>query len=128
HPSLQRRLVPALRKALPGVQWIVTTHAPLVLSSFDRNEIIALDRSEPSGVRELDRQILGWTTDEVINWLMGTEATSAALDEHMAEAEAVPSGAADRSLAELLEQSPEANAEEARHRIERLVSRLEGLT
>ena len=49
HPSLQRRLVPALRKALPGVQWIVTTHAPLVLSSFDRNEIIALDRSEPSG-------------------------------------------------------------------------------
>jgi WD40 repeat protein/GTPase SAR1 family protein len=127
HPSLQRRLVPALRKALPGVQWIVTTHAPLVLSSFDRNEIIALDRSEPSGVRELDRQILGWTTDEVINWLMGTEATSAALDEHMAEAEAAPGSAADRSLAELLSQSPEANEEEARHRIDRLVSRLDRL-
>ena len=98
-----------------------------MLSSFDRNEIIALDRSEPSGVRELDRQILGWTTDDVINWLMGAEATSAALDEHMAEAERSPGGAADRSLAELLAQSPDANEEAAGQSIDRLVSRLDKL-
>jgi len=127
HPSLQRRLVPALRQALPGVQWIVTTHAPLVLSSFDRHEIIALDRSEPSGVRQLDRQILGWTADDVITWLMGADATSAALDEQMAAAEHAPGGAADRALAELLTQSPETNAEEAAQRIDRLVSRLDRL-
>jgi len=127
HPSLQRRLVPALRQALPGVQWIVTTHAPLVLASFDRHEIIALDRSEPSGVRELDRQILGWTADDVITWLMGSEASSAALDEPMAEAERLSGGATDRALAELLAQSPETNAEEAGQRLDRLVSRLDRL-
>ncbi len=127
HPSLQRRLVPALRKALPRVQWIVTTHSPLVLSSFDRNEIIALDRREPSGVRELDRQILGWTTDAVINWLMGAESTSAALDDQIAEAEQYPDGSADRSLAELLEQSPDASEEEAQQRVEQLASRLDRL-
>src|SRR5262249_43752081 len=36
HPGLQRVLVPRLREAMPHVQWIVTTHSPLVLASFDR--------------------------------------------------------------------------------------------
>lgn len=58
---------------------------------------------------------------------MGSEATSAALDEHMADAERSPGAAADRSLAELLAQSPEANEAEARQRIDRLVSRLDRL-
>ena len=33
HPKLQRTLVPRLREKLPGVQWIVTTHSPLVLAA-----------------------------------------------------------------------------------------------
>ena len=40
HPSLQRALIPRLRKVFPKVQWIVTTHSPLVLANFDVNEII----------------------------------------------------------------------------------------
>ena len=109
HPSLQRVLVPRLRKALPEVQWIVTTHSPLVLSSFDKSELVLLDVKAPGGVRLLDRQILGFTMDEVYEWLMGTEPQSAALD----DIEGEPHDAEAR-LARILAQSPTVSEEKAR--------------
>ncbi|MEP7123269.1 MAG: AAA family ATPase, partial [Byssovorax sp.] len=108
HPSLQRVLVPRLRKALPEVQWIVTTHSPLVLSSFDKSELVLLDANEPGGKRVIDRQILGFTMDEVYEWLMGTEPHSAALD----DLEGDPQDA-DARLALLLAQSPDVSEENA---------------
>jgi hypothetical protein len=42
HPTWQRRIVPLLRAAFPKLQFIVTTHSPLVLTGFDREEIISL--------------------------------------------------------------------------------------
>lgn len=109
HPSLQRVLVPRLRKALPEVQWIVTTHSPLVLSSFDKSELVLLDVKAPGGVRLLDRQILGFTMDEVYEWLMGTEPQSAVLD----EIEGEPRDTEAR-LARILAQSPTVSEEKAR--------------
>jgi len=103
HPSLQRVLVPRLRSALPDVQWIVTTHSPLVLSSFDRRELILLDAQREGGVRTLDRQILGWSMDEVYSWLMETDPHSAALEERPM----------DRDLALVLAQSPEVSEQKA---------------
>jgi AAA domain, putative AbiEii toxin, Type IV TA system/AAA ATPase domain len=108
HPSLQRVLVPRLRKALPEVQWIVTTHSPLVLSSFDKSELVLLDVNAPGGIRQLDRQILGFTMDEVYEWLMGTEPQSAALD----DLEGDPRNAEAR-LARILAQSPTVSEEKA---------------
>lgn len=119
HPALQRSLVPALREALPGVQWVVTTHSPLVLSCFDRHEIIALDRDAPGGVRALDRQILGFSADEVYQWLMGTQPRGGQIE---AVAEREPARAA-----ELLAQSEEIDEEQARaklHRRRELLSKL----
>lgn len=109
HPSLQRVLVPRLRKALPNVQWIVTTHSPLVLSSFDKSELVLLDVDAPGGKRLLDRQILGFTMDEVYEWLMGTEPQSAALDDPEGE----PRDAEAR-LARILAQSPTVSEEKAK--------------
>ena len=118
HPSLQRMLVPRLRKALPRVQWVVTTHSPLVLSSFDTAEIVALDRDEPGGVRFLDRQILGFTTDQIYEWLMGTPPTSAAIEQELDGKE--PSAPhSDEELEELLMMSPDVSAEEAKKRSSR---------
>lgn len=79
HPRLQRELVPALREALPKVQWVVTTHSPLVLACFDRHEIVALDREAEGGVQRLDRQILGFSADEIYRWLMDTEPHTSVL-------------------------------------------------
>ncbi|MBM3734816.1 MAG: hypothetical protein FJW39_03445 [Acidobacteria bacterium] len=121
HPSLQRSLVPRLRAALPRVQWIVTTHSPLVLANFDSSEIIALDRSAEGGIRKLDRQIMGFTTDQIYEWLMGTEPTGAALENQVDAPESD-----DSEIAEMLLMSPRSNAEDAKQRYQKLRSRLSG--
>ena len=42
HPTWQRQIVSLLRRAFPRLQFVVTTHSPLVLGAFDRSEIIRL--------------------------------------------------------------------------------------
>jgi hypothetical protein len=42
HPTWQRRIVPILKRVFPELQFIVTTHSPLVLSGFESDEIIPL--------------------------------------------------------------------------------------
>ncbi len=108
HASLQRSIIPRLRQALPNVQFIVTSHSPLILSSFDRNELVLLDRDEPDGVRTLDRQILGFSSDDVYNWLMETPPHSEVLDRKV-EGE-------DSDLSALFFQNPKTSEAEALER------------
>lgn len=118
HPSLQRVLVPRLREAMPHVQWIVTTHSPLVLASFDRREIKMLDSSEPGGVRELDRDILGFTTDQIYERLMDTKPRGVVLEEMLAEADSTAMDPARREeLAVLVATAPDFNEAEAKQRV-----------
>lgn len=42
HPSWQRNLVPTLRRVFPRLQFVVTTHSPLVIPSFAAEEIFQL--------------------------------------------------------------------------------------
>jgi len=118
HPSLQRVLVPRLRAAMPRVQWIVTTHSPLVLASFDRREIKMLDSDQPGGVRELDRDILGFTTDQIYAWLMGTKPRGAVLEALLAEAERGDLDPARRDeIAALVATAPDFDEEDAKKRV-----------
>jgi AAA domain, putative AbiEii toxin, Type IV TA system len=128
HPSLQRVLVPRLRTALPRVQWVVTTHSPLILSSFDSAEIIALDRTAPGGIRFLDRQILGFTTDEIYRWLMDTPASSGEMEAQLAlvVADGASSTVKD-DLAGMLQMSPDVTEVQAKERIRRRTKRLREL-
>jgi len=126
HPSLQRSLVPRLRKVLPKVQWVVTTHSPLVLANFDVNEIIALDRDVDGSVRQLDRQILGFSSDQIYEWLMGTEPTGEAIEDVLGKNEA-RGEPTDDEVAELLETSPTVSEPEARQRMLRLKGAIERL-
>lgn len=43
HPTWQQRILPAIRSALPSIQFIVTTHSPQVLSTVDAESIRVLD-------------------------------------------------------------------------------------
>lgn len=118
HPGFQRVLVPRLREAMPRVQWIVTTHSPLVLASFDRNEIKMLDSTEPGGVRELDRDILGFTTDQIYGWLMDTKPRGIVLEELLAHANgAEASPERQRDLAVLVASTPDFNEADAQRRV-----------
>ncbi|HKH46178.1 MAG TPA: AAA family ATPase [Thermoanaerobaculia bacterium] len=111
HPSLQRALVPRLRDALPNVQFIVTTHSPLILSSFDRNELILLDRNAEGGIRELDRQIFGFSADEIYDWLMGTRPQGTVIEQKLRDRN-------DPDLALYFYQSTERNEDEAKADLE----------
>ncbi|MFO0660440.1 MAG: AAA family ATPase [Polyangiaceae bacterium] len=46
HPTWQRRFVPVLKRLFPKLQFIVTTHSPLVLTGFEQDEIIELHLEE----------------------------------------------------------------------------------
>lgn len=86
HPSMARSIVPKLREALPKVQFVVTTHSPLVLSSFDRRELIVLEADDEGLVstRTLDRQVFAFSMDEIYKWLMRTPPHSSVLEEKVA--------------------------------------------
>jgi len=119
HPSLQRRIVPSLRKALPRVQWIVTTHSPMVISSFASEEIVILDREEPGGIRRVDREILGFSADDVYEWLMDTPPHSQAIDELAERALRGDDQQAAEDVSMLLSLSPEVGKDTARKLLER---------
>jgi predicted ATPase len=67
HPQWQRRIVPLLRHVFPHVQFIVTTHSPLVLAGVEAHEIIRLklegeyvvtDQNEPEPGLKTASQLL----------------------------------------------------------------------
>jgi hypothetical protein len=115
HPAMQRELVPRLRKALPKVQWIVTTHSPLVLANFDSNEIVALDRDRAGHIRPLDRQIISFSSDQIYEWLMGARPTGAAMDQILLES--ANTDTAKQDMAERMRVSPEFTHEFARAQV-----------
>ncbi|MBL8897088.1 MAG: AAA family ATPase [Planctomycetes bacterium] len=52
HPTWQRRIVPILRATFPKLQFIVTTHSPLVLTGFEADEIVRLGMRDGQVVQE----------------------------------------------------------------------------
>ena len=115
HASFQRRIIPDLRRALPNVQWIVTTHSALVLPSFDRSEVYLLRTEKDEGVvaEELDSQIMGFSSDQVLEWLLETKPRASFLEDQLQLLDRVERGEVvtefrleAETLADLLEQSP----------------------
>lgn len=49
HPTWQVTLIPALRKTFPKLQFIVSTHSPLVLAGLAADEIVRLRVDETTG-------------------------------------------------------------------------------
>lgn len=46
HPSMQRELVPALRKAFPNTKFIISTHSPFIVTSDPNAKVYALTYDE----------------------------------------------------------------------------------
>jgi len=51
HPTWQRGLIRSLRRALPRVQFIATTHSPMVLPGLEPHEIFILEQEPDGSVR-----------------------------------------------------------------------------
>ncbi|KAG9577242.1 hypothetical protein KCV01_g17103, partial [Aureobasidium melanogenum] len=49
HPIWQARLIPALRKTFPKLQFVATTHSPVVLATLSPEEVIRLQTDPATG-------------------------------------------------------------------------------
>ncbi len=67
HPRWQRQCIPILRKAFPRLQFVVTTHSPLVLTGFEQHEVIRLRLEDGSVVQEhLDSQSAALSANQLM--------------------------------------------------------------
>lgn len=115
HPKLQWDLVAKLRRLLPNVQFIVTTHSPMVLTSFDQRELVLLEQKDGKlDTRPADRQIIGFTMIEAYRWLFGPKYV---VGGEFAMLENSDDPRDQELVTRLLYQSNEVDAEEADRRL-----------
>jgi len=62
HPEWQQRVIPTLARALPRLQFILTSHSPLLVGTVRGVNVFVLDSEEKAGIR---RSILHPSQEEV---------------------------------------------------------------
>jgi predicted ATP-binding protein involved in virulence len=72
HPAWQKTIVKALKTTFPNVQFIVTSHAPLILSTLRPENILALSEGNVVSKENLPKVFSG-TADEVLEELMNVK-------------------------------------------------------
>ena len=76
HPQWQRNIIAYLSKAFPNVQFIVTTHSPLVVQSIEELNLYVMCRKD--GKIEITKpeqsNFNGWTVEEILRDTMGLES------------------------------------------------------
>lgn len=68
HPEWQRSVVETLAQALPNIQFVFTTHSPIVAGSLNKENIFVTegDSTGASNVRQYDERIYGLDAEEVL--------------------------------------------------------------
>jgi hypothetical protein len=80
HPSWQMTVVPTVAGALPNLQFIFTTHSPLIVGSLEWSNIILVTegRSGASVAKRVPQPIHGMDADQVLlTEYFGLESTRA---------------------------------------------------
>ena len=73
HPKWQWRISEALKETFPKVQFITTTHSPIVLSSCKNDRIIMLDNDKNNNLEiEYEQSKKGWQINDVLEKVMET--------------------------------------------------------
>jgi hypothetical protein len=81
HPEWQQRIVETLRSGLPKLQFIVTSHSPLIAGSLDSKYILVMEVGEDGSATAMspDRSMYGMDAQQVlVSPLFGLESTRAA--------------------------------------------------
>jgi hypothetical protein len=68
HPEWQRTVVPALAKAFPKLQFIFTSHSPLIASTVKRENVFVTDVDETGAatIRQLEERLYGRSIEELL--------------------------------------------------------------
>lgn len=72
HPTWQWRVIPALKKTFPKVQFVATTHSPLIISSVDDDDVVISIPNLPSEVPAYLESSKGWLVGDVLMNRMGS--------------------------------------------------------
>ena len=75
HPTWQRRVIPALSNHFPKLQIFATTHSPFVVAGLKKGQVHLLQRDADGVVTATtnERDVIGWTADEILQTLMGVD-------------------------------------------------------
>ena len=75
HPTWQRRVIPALLDHFSGLQIFATSHSPFVVAGLRAGQVHILKRDGKGVVSAStnERDIIGWTTDEILRTFMGVD-------------------------------------------------------
>lgn len=97
HPAMQRGLLAHLQAALPKVQWIVTTHSPIVALSAGQESLVALHRRGDQVFSAQVPSLVGYSAEDVLEdeALFGTDATGPETRERLERARALQDKAPD---------------------------------
>ncbi len=75
HPEWQFKIRDTLERIFPNLQFITTTHSPHLIASAKSNEIIILPQfSRTIDVMPTSRTYSGWTTDQILEDIMGVKS------------------------------------------------------
>lgn len=68
HPEWQRVVVPQLARALPNLQFILTSHSPIVAGTLHAANlrVIEPDETGASGIRRLEERVHGLNADQIL--------------------------------------------------------------
>ncbi|MCP4654147.1 MAG: AAA family ATPase [bacterium] len=98
HPSWQADLIPVLKRVFPRLQFVVTTHSPMVLTGLKPEEIVILSQDEDGNVvpEQIDDVPALMTGSQIYDRYYGLRRVevarlAAALRRHEALSEADPS-------------------------------------
>ena len=74
HPTLQATVLKGLRNAFPKIQFIITTHAPMVMTGVESNSenvVYKLDYSETHGYTIMETDTFGMDVSMITNAILG---------------------------------------------------------
>lgn len=71
HPEWQQRAIPTLARALPNLQFVLTSHSPLVVGTLRRANVFVLeaevsDDVHRSRLRPSDEEVYGLSSDQIL--------------------------------------------------------------
>jgi hypothetical protein len=68
HPSWQRQVVPKLAASFPRLQFVLTTHSPIVTGTLHSRNIFVMETDEQDnwGIRQLAEPVHGKTPDQLL--------------------------------------------------------------
>lgn len=76
HPTMQRSLLPKLVEAFPHVRFVVATHSPFIVSSYEGASIISLQRDEAGGIHSetLEGAEISGTPNNILRDILKVES------------------------------------------------------